>query len=554
MFRFYDTVYFWGLAAIPLLATLYLYVIIRKKKTARKIGDAQLVQLLTQNHSPGKALLKFTLVTAAIALCALALANLKKPQGSADVTLNGIDVMLAIDVSKSMMAQDIMPNRLERAKQLLNRLSNKLENNRLGIVVFAGHAYIQMPLTADNNAARLYISSINPAMVPVQGTVLGEALKMCFNAFSGNEKKYKAVILISDGEDHDENANSIAQAMAEEGVVIHTVGIGSPQGAPIIDETTNEIKKDKDGNTVITKLNETALQEIASKGKGSYQLFTSSDEVAANLEKQLNNMEKRAVRASSSLNYTYFFPWFLLAALLLLVTEIFITEKKRLKKASMAVAVLLYLLCPTTLQAQDTKAQLKKANEAYNQKEYEKAADGYKSIVAENAADAVAQYNLGNAHFKNGNYTQALQAYNQALQADIPSSMHSAIYYNQGVALQKSNQLEPCIAAYKKALKISPDDADARLNLQKALQQLKKQQEQQKNKPKQKPKPDPKQKEKEPQEPKDKKDELPKPRPSKLTKKQAEEKLKALLQEEKNLHEKLRKAQISTLEKPEKDW
>lgn len=553
MFRFYDTVYFWGLAAIPLLVALYLYVIIRKKRTARKIGDAQLVQMLIQNHSPRKALLKFALVTAAIALCALALANLKKPQGNTDVTLNGIDVMLAVDVSKSMMAQDIMPNRLERAKQLLTRLSNKLENNRLGIVVFAGHAYIQMPLTADNNAARLYISSINPAMVPVQGTVLGEALKMCFNAFSGKEKKYKAVILISDGEDHNDNANSIAQAMAEEGIVIHTVGIGSPQGAPIVDETTNEIKKDKDGNTVITKLNETALQTIASKGKGSYQLFTSSDEVAANLEKQLNSMEKRSVRASSSMNFTYFFPWFLLAALLLLVAEIFITEKKRIKKASIAVAVLLYLCCPTSLNAQDTKAQLKKANEAYNQKEYEKAADGYKSIVAENAADAIAQYNLGNAHFKNGNFTQALQAYNQALQGDIPASMQSAIYYNQGVVLQKSNQLEPCIAAYKKALKISPNDADARLNLQKALQQLKKQQEQQKNKPK-KPKPDPKQKEKEPQEPKDKKDELPKPQPSKLTKKQAEEKLKALLQEEKNLQEKLRKAQISTLEKPEKDW
>lgn len=554
MFRFYDTVYFWGLAAIPLLAALYLYVIIRKKKTARKIGDPQLVQWLIQSHSPRKALLKFALVTTAIVLCVLALANLKKPQGNSDVTLNGIDVMLAIDVSKSMMAQDIKPNRLERAKQLLNRLATKLENNRLGIVVFAGHAYIQMPLTADINAARLYVSSISPAMVPVQGTVLGEALKMCFNAFSGKEKKYKAVILISDGEDHDDNANSIAQAMAEEGIVVHTVGIGSPEGAPIVDETTNEIKKDKDGNTVITKLNESALQTIASKGKGTYQLFTGSDEVAANLEKQLGSMEKRAVRASSSMNYTHFFTWFLLAALLLLVTEMFLSEKKRTKSVSVAVAIWLCLMQPMALQAQNTKTQLKEANKAYQQKEYEKAAAGYKKMVDNNAADAVALYNLGNAHFKNGNLAQALQAYNQALQQDIPPSMQAAIYYNQGVALQKNNQLEPSIAAYKKALKIDPTDTDARLNLQKALQQLKKQQEQQKNKPKQQPKPDPKQKEKAPQQPEKKKDELPKPQPSKLTKKQAEEKLKALLQEEKNLQEKLRKAQLTTLEKPEKDW
>lgn len=550
MLKFYDTIYLWALAAIPLLAAFYVYVLAKKKQTAKKIGDTELVQQLTKNYSPRKALIKFGLVVAAFAVCALALANLKKPKGNNTVNLNGIDVMMAIDVSKSMLAQDIKPDRLERAKQLLTRLAGKLADNRIGIVVFAGHAYIQMPLTADNNAAKLYISSINTGMVPVQGTVVGDALKMCYNAFSGKDKKYKAVILLSDGEDHDDNANSIAAAMAEDGIIIHTVGIGSPEGAPIIDETTNEIKKDKDGNTVISKLNEDALKQIATKGKGTYQLFTSSDEVAANLEKQLANMEKRPISASSSTEYTHFFPWFLLIAFVLLIAEILISEKKSRKRMQTAITVFLLFCCPTLINAQNTKALLKKANEAYNKQEYDKAAEQYKGILATDANNVSAQYNLGNALFKKGEHTQAAQAYGAVLEK-APQQMKAATYYNQGVALQKSNQLPECIAAYKNALKLNPTDEDARLNLQKALQQQKKQQEQQKPQPQKNKQQDPKQK----QEPKDQdKDKKPQPQQSKLSQKQAEEKLKALLQEEKNLQEKLRKAKVSTLEKPEKDW
>jgi len=550
MLKFYDTIYLWALAAIPLLAALYVYVIARKKRTAKKIGDAELVQQLTKNYSPRKALIKFGLVVAAFAVCALALANLKKPKGNNTVNLNGIDVMMAIDVSKSMLAQDIKPDRLERAKQLLTRLAGKLADNRIGIVVFAGHAYIQMPLTADNNAAKLYISSINTGMVPVQGTVVGDALKMCYNAFSGKDKKYKAVILLSDGEDHDDNANSIAAAMAEDGIIIHTVGIGSPEGAPIIDETTNEIKKDKDGNTVISKLNEDALKQIAAKGKGTYQLFTSSDEVAANLEKQLASMEKRPISASSATEYTHFFPWFLLIAFVLLIAELLISERKSRKRMQAAITVCLLFCCPTLINAQNTKAQLKKANEAYNKQEYDKAAEQYKNILTTDADNVTAQYNLGNALYKKGEHTQAAQAYGAVLEK-APQQMKAATYYNQGVALQKSNQLSECIAAYKNALKLNPTDEDARLNLQKALQQQKKQQEQQKPQPQKNKQQDPKQKQ-EPKEPE--KDKQPKPQQSKLSQKQAEEKLKALLQEEKNLQEKLRKAKVSTLEKPEKDW
>jgi Ca-activated chloride channel family protein len=203
--------------------------------------------------------------------------------------------MIALDVSKSMLAQDVKPNRLERAKQALGKLIDKLSNDRVGIVVFAGRAYLQMPLTGDHGAAKMYLGSASTDIVPTQGTVISDALKMCYASFNTKEKKYKAVILISDGEDHDEGAFKIAQQMTEDGIVINTVGIGSPQGSTIIDELTNQEKKDVNGNTVITKLNEDELKSIAEKGNGSYQLFTNADELVSKLDAQLASMDQRTV-------------------------------------------------------------------------------------------------------------------------------------------------------------------------------------------------------------------------------------------------------------------
>ena len=232
--------YFILLAVIPLLLVLYFFVLSWKKKTVKKIGDANLVKEMTKNYSPQKFAIKFVLMLTAITVAVFALANLRSPKGVEQVNRNGIDVMIALDVSKSMLAQDIKPNRLERAKQALSKLIDKLNNDRIGIVVFAGRAYLQMPLTGDHGAAKMYLSAASTDVVPTQGTVISDALKMCYASFKNKEKKYKAVILISDGEDHDENALKVAGQMADEGIVINTVGIGSPQGATIKDELTNQ--------------------------------------------------------------------------------------------------------------------------------------------------------------------------------------------------------------------------------------------------------------------------------------------------------------------------
>ena len=563
MLSFQHYNYFIVLAAIPLLLVLFFVVLNWKKRTIKKIGDANLVKEMIKNHSPQKFALKFILILFAFTAGVFALVNLRSPQGVEQVNRNGIDIMIALDVSKSMLAQDIKPNRLERAKQAISKLIDKLSNDRIGIVVFAGKAYLQMPLTGDHGAAKMYLSSASTDVVPTQGTVISDALKMCYSSFNSKEKKYKAVVLISDGEDHDEGALKIAGDMANEGIVINTVGIGSSQGSTFIDELTNQPKTDNEGNIVITKLNEEELQKIAEKGNGSYQLFSNTDELVNKLDAQLSSMDQRTVVEDSQVSYKNYFPYFLMLALVLLVIELFISERKRLQLIKSAVTqrgigltsifLITYCLLPVASNAQNEKALIKKGNDAYEKQEYENAITNYKQATEKTPTNSTAQYNLGNALYKNKKTDEAVQAYDNALANAESKEDKSRSFYNKGVVLQNNNKLPECIDAYKKALKLNPQDEDARLNLQKALQQQKQEEQKKDNKEQKKPKEDKKKKEKEKQK-EEEKNEQPKPQPSKLTKQDAEEKLKALLQQEKNLQDRLRKVNTATSSKPEKDW
>lgn len=563
--------YFIILAAIPLLLVLYFFVLNWKKKVIKKIGDEYLVREMIKNYAPQRFALKFILILSTFTLLVFSLANLRSPKGIEKVNRNGIDIMIALDVSKSMLAQDIKPNRLERAKQGLGKLIDRLSNDRLGIVVFAGRAYLQMPLTSDHGAAKMYLSSASTDIVPTQGTVISDALKMCYSSFSSKEKKYKAIVLISDGEDHDEGALKTAGQMADEGIVINTVGIGSPQGATIIDELTNQVKQDANGNTVVTKLNEETLKKIAEKGNGSYHLFSNTDELVSHLDAQLSSMDQRTVTENSLVNYRNFFPYFLCLAFILLVVELFISERKsvynlqitnsnsRKKYLSGPVAsCLLPVVCcllPMASLAQNEKALISKGNAAYEKMEYDKAITNYQQAILKGPANPTAEYNLGNALYKSKKTEEAVQAFDEALSNTSSNEDKSKFYYNKGVVLQNNKKLPECIEAYKNALKLKPQDDDARQNLQKALQQEKEQKkkEDQDKKEEKKPKDDKKQKEKDkPKE--DEKNEQPKPQPSKLTKQDAEEKLKALLQQEKNLQDRLRKVNTTTSAKPDKDW
>ncbi len=547
--NFQYTYLLWLLALLPVVLFIYFIARYKKQKQFAKIGDAYLVNKLTEHYNKNSFVRKFLLTFFSLALILLSIANLRSNIGMQKVNRNGIDIMIAIDVSKSMLAQDVPPNRLEKAKQLLNKLIDKLSNDRVGIVVFAGKAYLQMPLTADHSAAKMYLAAATPETVPTQGTVIGDALKTCFASFNSKENKYKAVVLISDGEDHDENAIAIAEKMAQTGVIINTVGIGSPQGAPIMDATTNELKKDEQGNTVVTKLNELALTEIAKKGNGNYIFYNNTDAVVSTLYSKLSTLEGRAVVDDSLVNYKSWFQILLCIALALLIIELFINEVKKSKSKKIpALSILLFLLLMQSNSfAQKENSVIQKGNEAYKKNDFPNALNNYNQVIKNDQNNAVANFNLGNALYKTNKPEEALAAYDKAEQNMKKPLEKSDVNYNKGVVLQNNKKLEECITTYKNALKINPNNVSARHNLQIALQQQKKEQDEQDNN-------DSKDKKQDQKNDGDKNNQQPKPKPSNISKQDAAQKLEALLQKEKELQDKFHKVSASTPEKPEKDW
>jgi Ca-activated chloride channel family protein len=331
MFRLQHTEYLVGLVLIPFLLVLFVSLLHWKKTRIKKIGDAALVKELIKGYSPSKFAVKFAIGLLALGIIIIGAANLQKPGKMENVSRKGVDVMIVLDVSKSMLAEDVKPNRLERAKQFVNKLMEKMENDRVGLILFAGRAYIQMPLTTDHGAARMYLQTANPDAVPSQGTVIGQALKIANTAFNSKERKFKAVVLISDGEDHDPEALQMTDALAKNGIMLNTVGIGSAEGVPLIDKSTNELRKDADGNAIITRLNEPELQQLARGTKGIYVHLDDPDDAAQKIKAQLDTIEKQSLGDEAFVSYISYFQWFLAAALLLLVIELFIPERRKLK-------------------------------------------------------------------------------------------------------------------------------------------------------------------------------------------------------------------------------
>lgn len=320
-----------GLLALPFLVVIFWYALVWKKTVTRKIGDERLVKELIKGHSPSKYIIKFTLAALAMAALIIAIVNPQRPGSMDKVERKGVDVMIALDVSNSMLAEDVKPNRLERAKQLVTRLMSELENDRLGLVLFAGRAYMQMPLTTDHVAARMYVLNANTGIVPTQGTMIAEALKLSASAFNSKERKYKAIVVITDGEDHDPSSIEIAEQLAANGVVINTIGIGSTVGTPIPDPSTGQYRKDDLGNTVLTKLNEGELKQLAAATKGVYVNPDNLDQAVEIIVKQLSTIQETAIEDMAFKDYIHYFQWFLGLALILLVVEFLLPEKKSRK-------------------------------------------------------------------------------------------------------------------------------------------------------------------------------------------------------------------------------
>jgi Ca-activated chloride channel family protein len=319
----------WALGAIPLFFLIYIINVYWRRKRIKRIGDPALVKELYKNHSRVKSFIKFFLIILAFACGCIAISNPRKPDFNTAEARKGIDIMVALDISNSMLADDIKPNRLAIAKRFIYQLMKSLENDRVGLVLFAGNAYVQMPLTFDHATAQMIVSIAAPSTFRSQGTAIGDALLKSDLAFQEDSKRFKTIVLITDGETHDENAVAQAVELGNKGVMINTVGIGSAGGASIIDTISGGVKKDLSGNTVISKLNEALLQELAAKTNGKYVHLENISASSESLVQHLSQIEKTALGDMSRLNYTSFYLWLAWPLFFLLVIEIFIPDKKK---------------------------------------------------------------------------------------------------------------------------------------------------------------------------------------------------------------------------------
>ncbi len=551
MLHFQHPEYLLVLVAAVLLFLAFGYVIRWKKKVAAKIGDASLVKDLISEFSLKKFRLKFILYLLAFVLCGIALAGLIRPDPSQKIVRRGSDLMIALDVSKSMLATDIKPDRLERAKQLIQKIIDQMPDEKIGLVIFAGRAYLQMPMTIDHEAAKMFVASASTDDVPVQGTVISDALRMCMASFDPKEKSYKSVLLISDGEDHDEEALTVARELAKMGIMVNTVGIGSPMGSPIPDEATGQYKVDEKGQTVISKLNEQELSSIANATHGSYQLYSDPDKIVKNLKSQLAGISTgEALSDSSYLSFFQYYWYFLLAALVLLVMEFLISEKRR-KVKPIAMSLLLIIFFSLKVNAQSVREDIKNGNKYFQEKNYDKAEQQYNAALEKDSKSDVAGFNMGNTLYRKDRLEDATKYFDAVITNTTQNEIKQKAFYNKGVALQKSGKLPDCIMAYKNALLLNPNDEEARQNLQRALKQQQQQQQQNQQQKKNDQKQQNKDQQKNKQNPPPPQ---PQQNPARISQKDAVEKLKALMENEKQLQDKLHKSKASVPDKPSKDW
>lgn len=334
MFRFAHPEYLFLLLIVPLLVGLFIYTRIQKKRKLQLFGDPALLASLMPNVSFLRPRFKFYMQLAAVVLMIVVMAQPQFGTKEEKQEKKGIEVMIALDVSNSMMAQDIQPARLDKAKMVLSKLVDGMTNDKVGLVVFAGDAYIQLPITADYVSAKMFMSSISPALVPRQGTAIGSAIDLCIKSFGEKSDVSRAIIVITDGENHEDDAVGAAKLAAENGIAVHVVGMGKPEGAPIPVDGTMSFRKDKEGNVVVSKLNEDMCKSIAAAGSGTYVRADNQNSAYRVVSKELDNLAKSKLDTRVFSDYNEQFQSFALLALILLFFDSFIFDRrnKRLSK------------------------------------------------------------------------------------------------------------------------------------------------------------------------------------------------------------------------------
>ncbi len=327
MFRFASPEYLFLLLVIPVLTLIFIVYRIQKQRNIIKFGNPELLQNLMPNVSTARPVVKFVLQMISIALLVIVLARPQYGTKIEEVKRQGIEVMIALDVSNSMLAEDVAPNRLEKSKRMLSQLIDRMENDKVGLVVFAGEAFTQLPITVDYVSAKMFLNSISPKMIARQGTAIGSAIELTVKSFSAKSEASKAIILITDGENHEDNAVEAAKMAKDRGMVVHVIGIGKPEGSPIPIAGTMSFMRDKSNNIVVSKLNEEMCMEIAQAGKGIYVRADNTNTALRAIAKELDELSKTEISTTVFSDYNEQFQSFAILAFVILLIEILMFDR-----------------------------------------------------------------------------------------------------------------------------------------------------------------------------------------------------------------------------------
>ncbi len=417
---------------------------------------------------------------------ALVLFSLSNPQWGVrkeKIEIKSTDIFICQDISNSMLSEDIKPNRLERSKLWAESLIRSLASDRVGVVLFAGNAFLQSPLTTDYGAATMFIRSAHPELITTQGTSIGDAIQVCMDNFGNENEAQKVILLLTDGEDQDENAMAIARKAKEKNIGVFTIGIGTPEGGliPILIHNASDYKRDETGKPIQTKLNAKFLQELAGAAQGKYFWINDGEAIVSILKDEIANMTKQRVAERSYSEYESYFPYFLFPGLILLLIEYLMSirwfERLKKKNAVLAIAAGFLFLSPTVF-SQSEHQLLKKADQSYTKQDFNKAEETYRRAL-ETRPNEIIKYNLGNSIMEQNRPDEAIGYYEDATKKKDAGELNSDAWFNLGNAYFQKKEYQKSINAYKESLKRRPEDIDAKKNLVLAKKQLIKQQQQQ---------------------------------------------------------------------------
>ena len=555
MFRFADPIYLYLLALIPVLALIRFLTYRNQKKRLRKFGDPKLLRQLMPDVSRFRPSVKFWILQGALALLIVMLA---RPQFGTKINNEqrvGIETIIAMDISNSMLAEDITPSRLQRSKMMVENLVDHFTNDKIGLIVFAGDAFVQLPITSDYVSAKMFLSSIDPSMMATQGTDIARAIDMATHSFTQEEGIGKAIIVITDGEDHEGGALEAAKAAKDAGMRVYVLGVGSTKGSPIPIPGTGDYMKDNTGNTVMSALNEEMCRQVAQAGGGAYIHVENNSAAQDQLDNELDKLSKKETTSTVYSEFDEQFQAVAILALLLLILEICIFDRRnpllrRLslfgskKKAAATVALLLFALAAG---AQTDRQYIREGNKQFRIGDYAKAEVSYRKAVEKNPKNPQAAFNLGNALMAQKKDSAAVQQFEQSARMETNPLRKSAAYHNMGVICQTHKMYDDAIEAYKNSLRLNPNDDETRYNLVLCKHLKKKQDDKQKqnqqNKDNKQNKDDKKDDQKDQKQ--DKKDDKQQEQQQKpqMSKDNAEQLLNAAIQNEKMTQDKMKKQQ-----------